>query len=474
MGRIYLNGNTYGGLNGPADGDRVTYSQILDEGTHIGDLIVNDTVTELYAPPAAVNDVLLKTNSSSAQSTLDEHGNAIIDLSNDFNTFRAKQDHLTAGQNIQITNNTISASTTEVSYRSDYDSGIEVGKLSINGVSNSIYVPRTVIDGVSDVLLNGESVVNPNSSEAEIVIEPNPQDTATDSLSKIKINDTVYDVETGEDKITDVTVDGTSVVTNNVAILSTMTGATSLADGAKGMVPTPQIADKDKFLRGDGTWAIGGGGSSVIPNPTTAATATLEKVQIDNTVYEIDNGSTIIPNPTGSATATLEKIQIENTIYEIDNGGGTSNVTYFFKNGNWLNTNILQFANSGGVIADGKLNLSGASCGVCVSNLGTIASIRPGAYIIGFKITDIGGTQITPQFGLCQPTDNEAAIIQTGANRISYKNTTYTAGVDYIVKITTSNNTQGVYFGAGYNTPSTQYAISEIWLEENINYDNYP
>lgn len=34
-----------------------------------------------------------------------------------------------------------------------------------------------------------------------------------------------------------------------------VTGATSLADGAHGLVPKPFVADKDKFLKGDGTWA---------------------------------------------------------------------------------------------------------------------------------------------------------------------------------------------------------------------------
>lgn len=42
-----------------------------------------------------------------------------------------------------------------------------------------------------------------------------------------------------------------------------MVGATSSANGKKGVVPQPLIADKDKFLRGDGTWAnpSGSGGT---------------------------------------------------------------------------------------------------------------------------------------------------------------------------------------------------------------------
>ena len=49
-------------------------------------------------------------------------------------------------------------------------------------------------------------------------------------------------------------------------IPSTMTGATSLADGASGLVPQPLIADKDKYLCGDGTWKTvsGGSGTTVI------------------------------------------------------------------------------------------------------------------------------------------------------------------------------------------------------------------
>ena len=39
---------------------------------------------------------------------------------------------------------------------------------------------------------------------------------------------------------------------------SPMVGATSNADGKSGLVPAPAIEDKDKFLRGDGTWSEAG------------------------------------------------------------------------------------------------------------------------------------------------------------------------------------------------------------------------
>ena len=38
-------------------------------------------------------------------------------------------------------------------------------------------------------------------------------------------------------------------------IYGPMEGATTTANGTAGLVPAPAIADKDKVLKGDGTWA---------------------------------------------------------------------------------------------------------------------------------------------------------------------------------------------------------------------------
>ena len=64
---------------------------------------------------------------------------------------------------------------------------------------------------------------------------------------------------------------GTNVQINGNTISATdttysdFTGASSLADGAHGLVPAPLIGDEDKYLKGDGTWATvqsGGGGAT--------------------------------------------------------------------------------------------------------------------------------------------------------------------------------------------------------------------
>lgn len=64
-------------------------------------------------------------------------------------------------------------------------------------------------------------------------------------------------------RVKEVKVDGTSVVTDDIANINTMTGATSSTDGTKGLVPQPTSADYLKYLRGDGTWQDAQGASAV-------------------------------------------------------------------------------------------------------------------------------------------------------------------------------------------------------------------
>ena len=198
MGRIILNEIGYGGLSGPAAGDRIYVDQILSEGTHIADLIVNDITTPLYAPPGAVNDVMVRTTGDYI-SVLDSHGNGKVDLSD---LYSNKQNKLTAGDNIKIFNNTISASKTNVSISPNYNTGVNLCSITIDGTTSDIYIPSSAIAGVSGVTLNGTSTIDPVTNIAEIIVEPNPNDTATDSLTKLKISNTTYAVAATDEKVT--------------------------------------------------------------------------------------------------------------------------------------------------------------------------------------------------------------------------------------------------------------------------------
>lgn len=80
-----------------------------------------------------------------------------------------------------------------------------------------------------------------------------------------------------------------TVVQNNIDV---MTGASATVAGAAGMVPAPAIANKDQFLRGDGTWAT--------PANTTYSAGT--GLSLSGTTFNHSNSVTAATN-VGSNTA---------------------------------------------------------------------------------------------------------------------------------------------------------------------------
>ena len=72
-----------------------------------------------------------------------------------------------------------------------------------------------------------------------------------------------------------------------------------------------------------GNWDLAGevneSGSNVIPNPSGEATDTLNKVQIDDTIYSIEGsgGTEVIANPSGTPTENINTIEISDVIYQI-------------------------------------------------------------------------------------------------------------------------------------------------------------
>lgn len=111
----------------------------------------------------------------------------------------------------------------------------------------------------------------------------------------------------GLDKVEDVTVDGVSVVTNKIAAIQNpvMTGATSQTNGVKGLVPAPTIAERTKFLRGDGTWAQS---ASSIPDLTDVNLTNLS----DKEILRYDSTSSKWVNSTD-----LEPIEITKAEYDL-------------------------------------------------------------------------------------------------------------------------------------------------------------
>ena len=91
-------------------------------------------------------------------------------------------------------------------------------------------------------------------------------------------------------------------------------GATSLANGTVGNVPAPLIADKDKYLKGDGTWDTpqgGGGGAG-------ADEMTLDEYNALTTSQKNDGTIRFIPQNSSSGTETAVDMSGVNVYKQYD------------------------------------------------------------------------------------------------------------------------------------------------------------
>lgn len=111
-------------------------------------------------------------------------------------------------------------------------------------------------------------------------VEANPSGTPTAILTSIRVGDIIYSIPTGggggggtnnynnllnKPKINNVILSGELSLTDlGIYNPVVMTGATSSEDGAAGYAPRPLISDKDKFLKGDGTWSEVPGAESLV------------------------------------------------------------------------------------------------------------------------------------------------------------------------------------------------------------------
>lgn len=124
---------------------------------------------------------------------------------------------------------------------------------------------------VEDVYVNGTSVLD-SDKIAQITSYKEVTQAEYDALPSSKLTDGIaYFIKdaTTDMVVLDVKIDGVSIVNSDgYANFYTMIGATAQADGTTGLVPAPTSADKDKYLKGDGTWASVQSGASAIDDLT--------------------------------------------------------------------------------------------------------------------------------------------------------------------------------------------------------------
>ena len=133
---------------------------------------------------------------------------------------------------------------------------------------------------------------------------------------------------------------------NQTSAAKVMVGATSLADGESGRVPTPHAGDEDKYLKGDGTWAAGN--SNVEANPSGTPTETLETIGIDNVIYQLPEGGdteitgdeegSVISIDDGKLNEPLKACTVD--INPVQSGSGTPSPSNIRPISGWTEANV--------------------------------------------------------------------------------------------------------------------------------------
>lgn len=123
-----------------------------------------------------------------------------------------------------------------------------------------------------------------------------------------------------------ITINGDTISATDTTY-NDFTGATAQEAGAAGLVPAPATTDTEKYLKGDGTWATAPTGTEVEANPTGTATDTLNKVKIENTIYNLPSGGGgggSFVGLTKSEYEALPAAEKEDTskLYFVQEGGG--------------------------------------------------------------------------------------------------------------------------------------------------------
>lgn len=143
--------------------------------------------------------------------------------------------------------------------------GVHIADIKVNGEKSELYAPEGGGTGtITDVEVNGVSVV-------------------TEGVANIDLSGKQNVLTAG----TNVSIIG-DVISATDTTYNDMVGATSEADGVHGLMPAPTSSDLDKAVRGDGTWGYAGAiddvhvnGQSVVENKIASFNNYVELTQVE-------------------------------------------------------------------------------------------------------------------------------------------------------------------------------------------------
>ncbi len=250
--------------------------------------------------------------------------------------------------------------------------------------ANTTYAVETAASGstVESLVTAGEKHTWNNKQDAlEYDVAP------ASGSTKIVNSGTVYTALSDKQDVLEWDTEPTSGSTNAVdsgavfdALPVEMVGASSEDDGAAGLVPTPTSADRNKFLRGDGTWFDVSGGASV------AELSDIGDVQITN----VQNGQSIKWDSATSKWVNADAGEAYSAGFGIAiNNGEISSTQFVGTQAEWNALSSTQQAAFDFInITDDTTYVEEGAPGHAISNESGGLAQREGLKFEGFTVTD--------------------------------------------------------------------------------------
>lgn len=219
---------------------------------------------------------------------VDQRDAATLDSANGYTDLVAsgKQNTLTAGTNITIEDNVISA---------DGITGVSWGDIDGNladqtDLSSALGDKQDTLTAGANISIDANNEISATdttySAGANISIDANNEISATDTTYTaganitIDANNEISATDTTYTAGTNVSISSSNVISATDTTYTHFTGTDGQTDGTQGLVPGPLTTDYSKFLSADGTWQT--------PPGTTYTAGTNVVISAQNVISSID------------------------------------------------------------------------------------------------------------------------------------------------------------------------------------------
>ena len=276
--------------NGGGSGSTVSWNQITQSGTKIAEVTIDGSQTNVYAPTSGGASNLSGLSDVNISSPTNNQG-----LIYDSSSSKWVNSNIATGDTVSVTQ--------------IVSSGTKIGTVSVNSSGTDLYAP-TPID-----------------------VEANPSGTGSTNLTKLKVDNTIYNIPSGGsggDSVSwnQITGSGTKIATitiNNTptdVYAPTSSGASALSGLSDVNLSTLSNGQALIYDSTNSKWINGTNGIEVEGNPSGGTSSgDLTRLKIGSTIYDVSN---VEANPSSSASTTLNKIGIDGTVYSLPSGGGGS------------------------------------------------------------------------------------------------------------------------------------------------------